>query len=363
LTVQTCKSPRSTAKETLRMTSARSWSVPLIFVYLFSTLLIAGCGKPALDTIKVEPAAATLPVGQPLQLRATGLDAKGQPIEGLNFTWSVVEDSGRIDATGLFTALTPGTTTVTVASGTVQSTATLTVEREKAAKIVAVVEPPEVTAGQQVQLTVTVQNAEGRGIASVPVQAQPTSQDTAIDPPTATTDANGQATFAMTAARQATANQVQLSADGQQTMVAVQGQAGLPATVRVTTAAREVVAGEEAGLQVVVQDEAGNPIPNQQVSFTPLSDGTIITPAQPPTDARAKPAPWSAPAPVWALTVYALRLPSCRPRKSRSAAPPAPLLRSPFRLTVQKRLPVGQSPSPSRCVTSMATRWPTSPCN
>ena len=100
------------------MTSSRSWSVPLIFVYLFSTLLIAGCGKPTLDTIKVEPAAATLTVGQPLQLRATGLDAKGQPIEGLNFIWSVVEDSGRIDATGLFTAFKPGTATVTVALGT-----------------------------------------------------------------------------------------------------------------------------------------------------------------------------------------------------------------------------------------------------
>src|SRR5207244_425454 len=123
------------------MTSSRSWSVPLIFVYLFSTLLIAGCGKPTLDTIKVEPAASTL-----------------------------------------------------------------TVEREKAAKIVAAVEPPEVTTGQQVQLTVTVQNAEGRGIATVPVQAQPTSQDTAIDPPNATTDANGQATFTITVARQAMVN-------------------------------------------------------------------------------------------------------------------------------------------------------------
>jgi hypothetical protein len=81
------------------MTSLRSWSVPLIFVYLFSTLLIAGCGKPTLDTIKVEPVAATLTVGQSLHLRATGLDAKGQPIEGLTFTWSVLEDSGRIDAT------------------------------------------------------------------------------------------------------------------------------------------------------------------------------------------------------------------------------------------------------------------------
>src|SRR4029453_2843749 len=247
-----------------------------------------GCGKPTLDTIKVEPAAATLTVGQPLQLRATGLDAKGQPIEGLTFTWSVLDDSGRIDATGLFTAFKPGTTTITVALGTVQSTATLTVEREQAAQIVAAVEPPEVTAGQQVHLTLTVQNAEGSGIASVPVQAQPTSQDTAIDPPTATTDANGQATFAITAARQATVNQVQLSADGQKTMVAVQGQAGPPATVRVTAAATAVVAGEEAGLQVVVQDEAGNPIPDQQVSFTPLSNGTTVPPAQAPTNAQGE---------------------------------------------------------------------------
>src|SRR4030095_2423028 len=145
VTGQTCKSRGRTAKETLRMISSRSWSIPLIFVSLFATLLIAGCGKPTLDTIKVEPAAATLTVGQSLHLRATGLDAKGQPIEGLTFTWSVVEDSGRIDATGLFTAFKPGTATVTVAVGTVQSTATLTVEREQAVKIVAAVEPAETT--------------------------------------------------------------------------------------------------------------------------------------------------------------------------------------------------------------------------
>ena len=173
-----------------------------------------------------------LTVGQSLHLRATGLDAKGQPIEGLTFTWSVLEDSGRIDATGLFTAFKPGTATVTVALGTVQSTATLTVEREKATQLVAAVEPPESATGQQVHLTVTVQNSWGRGIATVPVQAQPTSPDTAIDPPSAPTDAHGQAIFTITVARQAMVNQVQLSADGQQTVVAVQGQPGPPATVR-----------------------------------------------------------------------------------------------------------------------------------
>ena len=52
--------------------------------------------------------------------------------------------------------------------------------------------------------------------------------------------------------------------------------------------ATEVGAGEEAGLQVVVQDEAGNPIPNQQVSFTPLSNGTTVTPAQAPTNPQGE---------------------------------------------------------------------------
>src|SRR4029453_1774387 len=74
----------------------------------------------------------------------------------------------------------------------------------------------------------------------------------------------------------------------QQTLVAVHGHPGPPATVRVTVAATEVVAGEEAGLQVVGQDEAGNPIPNQQGGFTPLGDGTAVTPAQAPTNAQGE---------------------------------------------------------------------------
>jgi hypothetical protein len=263
------------------MKTARCWSVTLILPFLlFPALLLSGCGKPTLDAISIEPASAVLTVGQTLQLRATGLDKKGKPLAELPITWAVEGENGRIDNQGLFTALKPGTVTVAATSGAVRRTATLTIEREKVAKFATTVTPPEVTVGQQATLTVIAQNAQGQGLADVQVQARPTSQGTTVAPQTATTAANGQATFSITVARQVAANQVRLSADGQQTTVTVQGVAGPPATLRVTTAATEVTAGQEVRVQVAVQDEAGNPVSGQQVRLTALSAGTTLAPAQ-----------------------------------------------------------------------------------
>jgi hypothetical protein len=252
----------------------------------FAVVLMAGCGKPTLDSIRIEPETATLTVGQTLQLRATGLDTKGKPMQEVPFTWTVDGTNGRIDANGLFTAVAPGQSTVTVSSGTVSRTATLTVEREKVASLTLSDAPAELMVGKQATLSVTAKNAAGQGIAEVPVQAQPTSPDTVVTPTTATTDANGQAAFTITVAPQVAANEVQFSADAQQARVTIQGVAGAPAVLQLTASATAVVAGEDIQLQARVQDEAGNPVPGVEVQFSPRSEGTLATPSQGITDAQ-----------------------------------------------------------------------------
>jgi hypothetical protein len=269
------------------MTALHLWLVRLAFPLLAcGVLLLSGCGKPHLDSISVEPATATLTVGETLQLQAIGRDAKGKPMEGLAFTWAVAGENGRIDATGLFTALKPGPVAVTVALGDVKGATMIVVERETVAKFAAAVVPLEVTVGQQATLTVTAQNAEGKGIADVQVQARPTTADTVIAPLSATTDATGQAMFMITAARQPAANQVQLNADSAQATIVLLGLPGPPASMQVTATATTVVAGEDVRLQIIVQDAAGNPVPGQRVSFSPVSENIVLVPAQEPTNVQ-----------------------------------------------------------------------------
>src|SRR5262245_2752389 len=281
--------PSLSNKEIRVMTAARSWWKIWLFPLVFwLSVSIAGCGKPTLQTITIEPASATLTVGETVQFRAVALDKKGRPIKDVAFTWAVDGANGRIDAQGLFTALKPGTSTVTVTSGPVTGTATLAIEREKVANLAALATPSEVVVGQAATLTVTAKNAQGQGIADVPVQAQPTSQDTQITPATANTDASGQATFTLTAARQVQVNQVELRADNQQATVTVQGRAGAPAALQVTPATAAAVVGEEVPLQLTVHDEAGNPVPSQQVHITAVSTGTTVEPTDATTDAQGE---------------------------------------------------------------------------
>jgi hypothetical protein len=251
-----------------------------------AVLLITGCGKSTLDRIVVVPEMARLTVGQTLQLQATGLDTKGKPMKDVPFTWAVDGTHGRIDAKGLFTAMAPGQVTVTVSSGAVSHTAVVTVERETVASLVPTGTPAELTVGEPVTLSVMAKNAAGQGIAEAPVQAQPLSPDTVVEPTTATTDANGQATFTITMAPQVSANQVQFSADAQQATVVIQGRAGAPAELHLTPSSSSAVAGEDIQLQARVQDKAGNPVPGVEVQFSPRSAETSSTPSTGVTDAQ-----------------------------------------------------------------------------
>ncbi|GIX47511.1 MAG: hypothetical protein KatS3mg131_1722 [Candidatus Tectimicrobiota bacterium] len=270
------------------MTSSRPLFATLALCAVLLLLALGGCGKPTLETIDVEPATATVTVGQTLQLRAVGRDTKGNPMADLTFTWSVRGEAGRIDANGLFTALKPGTVTVIASANEVQGTATITVEREKVAKLEATPAAAQVAAGGQTQLTVMVQGASGKGIAEVAVQAQALTEGTRVEPATATTDATGKAVFTLTAAPAVTTNRVQVRADDQQATVEVQGIPGAPARLSLQAEATQVIAGEATSVRVQVQDAHGNPVPNVALRFAALTAGTAVTPAEATTDAQGQ---------------------------------------------------------------------------
>ena len=84
--------------------------------------------EPALDSIRIAPATATLAINGTQQFTATALDQSGKPMSGIEVTWTSSDEAvGTIDADGLFTAVAEGTANVTATAENVTGEATVTV--------------------------------------------------------------------------------------------------------------------------------------------------------------------------------------------------------------------------------------------
>lgn len=105
---------------------------------LASVLLLAGCGNddpvtppaPALTTLTVTPATASIAVGATSQLTVAALNQTGAPFAGaiVSYTSGTPANVG-VNAAGLVTGVAPGTSIITVAAtaGAVTRTATATI--------------------------------------------------------------------------------------------------------------------------------------------------------------------------------------------------------------------------------------------
>ncbi|ETX00549.1 MAG: hypothetical protein ETSY1_10900 [Candidatus Entotheonella factor] len=271
------------------MTSVRSTIVLTALALLLACLLVlSGCGKAELDRVDIEPGSASLTVGDTQQFKATAIDTNGEAMEDVAITWSVDGDSGSIDAAGLFTAVKPGQVNVIAATETAQNKALVSIAQEPVANLQVAVAPETVVAGEQAQLTVTVNGGSGTGIADVAVQAKGITNGTAVEPAEAKTNASGQVTFTITTPANVQNNQVEVSAGGQTAAVDLMTTAGPPATVQSSMEPAQVVAGQEAQVDVVVRDQANNPVSGAQVTFSASGEGASVTPAQATTDDQGR---------------------------------------------------------------------------
>ncbi len=271
------------------MTSVRSTTVLTVLSLLLACLLVlSGCGKPELDRVDIQPGTASLTVGDTQQFSATPLDTNGEAMEDVAITWSVEGDSGTISATGLLTATKPGQVNVIAATETSQSKASVAIAQEPVAALQVAVTPDTVVAGEQAQLVVTVNNKDGKGIADVAVQAKALTNGTTVEPTSVNTNASGQATFTITTPANVQDNQVEVSAGGQTATAALASTAGPPAVVQSSMEPAQVVAGQEAKVDVLVLDQANNPVPGAQVTFNTSGEGASVTPPQATTDAQGR---------------------------------------------------------------------------
>jgi len=121
--------------------------------------------EPVLSSITVNPAEITLPAGDTQRFEAFCRDQHGELMSGVAVDWSVENGSvGTIDANGLFTAVSGGTTLITATSGNLAGTATVTVTPAGPAPVgTIIVSPAAVTldAGYTQQFTAACYDVNG----------------------------------------------------------------------------------------------------------------------------------------------------------------------------------------------------------
>ena len=135
-------------------------------------LFIGACGgsepgAPVISSVSVTPATTTLvSIGATAQLSASVRDEGGSPISGATTTWASSSAAvATVNATGLVTAVSNGTATITVTSGGASGTATVTVNQQ-AATITVAPSVDTIVAGSSLTLTATATDAGGTVIAS-----------------------------------------------------------------------------------------------------------------------------------------------------------------------------------------------------
>ncbi|HEV8263322.1 MAG TPA: Ig-like domain-containing protein, partial [Gemmatimonadales bacterium] len=113
-------------------------------------------------SVTVSPAAASVTVGQTVQLAATPKDASGNPLSGRVVTWATSNAAvATVSGSGLVTGGAAGTATITASSEGKNGTAAITVTVVPVATVTVSPAAASVPVGQTVQLAATPKDASG----------------------------------------------------------------------------------------------------------------------------------------------------------------------------------------------------------
>ena len=218
-------------------------------------------------SIAIEPQTATLmSIGETVQLASRVLDQNGQPVAGAVVAWSSGDAAvATVNASGLVTAVSNGTTQITVRSGSVSASATVTV-MQSAGSIA--IEPQTATLmsiGETVQLASRVLDQNGQPVAGAVVAWS--SGDAAV----ATVNASGLVTAVSNGTTQITVRSGSVSASA---TVTVMQSAGSIAIEPQTATLMSI--GETVQLASRVLDQNGQPVAGAVVAWS-SGDAAVAT--------------------------------------------------------------------------------------
>ena len=249
-----------------------------LFALLGALAVANGCGDgespitpppdpPRPATVAIIPASAELSaLGATVQLRAEVRDQYGQVMAAAVVAWSSGNASvATVDATGLVTAASNGTATVTATSGSASGTAAVAVEQRVDAVTVSPAADTLLALGDTVRFDAEARDGNGHAVAGA--EFSWASSDTLV----ATVDATGLVTAAGKGTATVTATSGSASGAA---AVAVEQRAG---AVTVSPAAHTLLAlGDTVRLDAEATDENGRAVAGAEFSWT-SSDTLVAT--------------------------------------------------------------------------------------
>lgn len=207
-------------------------------------------------TVTVTPGSGSLVVGQTIQLSAATAAAGGQTLTGRVVSWSSSANAvATVSSTGLVTAITPGTATITATSEGINGTASITVTAVPVASIRVTPDAVTVAAGQTLQLAAQALDADGN------VLNRPITWSSDL-PARATVSATGLVTAL-------SAGEVRISArNGAVTGISTVTVTQVPiARIDVTPATASVLVGGTQQLTATPRDASGNALPGRSITW------------------------------------------------------------------------------------------------
>src|SRR6266513_2842283 len=208
-------------------------------------------------SVTVSPSAANIAITGTVQLTATPLDANGNPLTGRAISWSSSNNNiATVNGSGLVTGVTAGSVTITATSEGQSGTASITVADAPVASVTVTPPSASVPAGQTVQLTATLKDANGNVLTGRTVTWA--SNNTTV----ATVNSNGLVTTKVAGSATITA-----TSEGQSGTAAITVTPVPVASVTVTPATAGVAVGSTVQLTATPKDANGNPLTGRVVTW------------------------------------------------------------------------------------------------
>ncbi|HEY3220376.1 MAG TPA: Ig-like domain-containing protein [Gemmatimonadales bacterium] len=208
-------------------------------------------------TVVVTPSAASVAVGQTVQLQATPLDSGGNPLSGRVVTWASTNPGvASVNGTGVVSGLAPGVATVTASCEGQTSPAAITVTVVPVALVSVSPASANVIVGQTAQLTATPKDANGN-----PLSGRTVTWATS-NPAVASVSGNGLVTGGATGTATITA-----SSEGQNGTAAITVTLAPVASVSVSPASATVMMGQTVQLSAIPKDANGSPLTGRVVTW------------------------------------------------------------------------------------------------
>ena len=130
-----------------------------------STVTVTDAPATPVASLTVAPTTGTLTEGGTLQFAATPRDASGAPLTGRSIVWSTSSGTvASVSTTGLVTAESPGSATITATSEGRSGTAALTVTDVPVSTVTVTPSSGSMAVGSTSQLTATPRNASGAAL-------------------------------------------------------------------------------------------------------------------------------------------------------------------------------------------------------